>query len=270
LQRIDRRAGAVYDRARSVIHTVSPAVHDLVATLVLPGLTAFEPTPVYQPESRAEHDGDILVALGGQGSADRRGGRALMAPHVGLLVDRDLRKAARSGDLVITDVDWSLLRSAAISLRLGTGAYVPTSQRPVDVACRATYPRLVERPPDAHGRIVVRPGEVLLVRTLEAVGLSTTLAGLLDGTSNLARLGISVVLAHQVSPGGGMPYGAPLTLEIVSRLRHDAALRPGMRIANLMVFRGRRARRSYAQMPNRHPSSGWSVRSRPADLFDAP
>ena len=116
--------------------------------------------------------------------------------------------------------------------------------------------------------IVIQPGEVVLVRTLENVGLSTRLAGLLDGTSDLARLGIQVVLAHQVSPGWGMPDGAPLTLEIVSRLAHDVALRPGMRIANLMIFRGRRARRSYAEMPDRHPASSWSVGSRLADLFD--
>jgi dCTP deaminase len=191
-----------------------------------------------------------------------------MARRAAVLVDRDLRAAVRRGELVATDIDWSLLRPAAISLRLGEGAFVPTSREPVDVARRATYPELVERPLDEEGRIVVRPGEVLLVRTLENIGLSTNLAGLVDGTSDLARLGIQVVLAHQVSPGWGMPEGAPLTLEIVSRLAHEVALRPGMRIANLMVFRGRRARRSYAQMPDRHPASGWSVGSRLADLFD--
>ena len=190
-----------------------------------------------------------------------------MSSRVGLLVDRDLRAAVRRRELIVTDIDWSLLRPAAVSLRLGAGAYVPTSRQPVDFARRATYPDLVERPPDTQGRIVVQPGEVLLVRTLENIGLSSRLAGLLDGTSDLARLGIQVVLAHQVSPGWGMPDGAPLTLEIVSWLTHEVALRPGMRIANLMVFRGRRARRSYAEMPDRHPASGWSIGSRLADLF---
>lgn len=191
-----------------------------------------------------------------------------MASRIGLLVDRDLRTALHRRELVVTDIDWSLLRPAAISLRLGASAFVPTSQQAVDVTRRDTYPELVERPLNTYGQIVVHPGEVLLVRTLECVGLSTRLAGLLDGTSNLARLGMSVVLAHQVSPGWGMPDGAPLTLEIVSRLAHDVALRPGMRIANLMVFRGRRARRSYAEMPDRHPASGWSIGSRLADLFN--
>lgn len=55
VDQIDRRAGDVYGRARSVVHTASPAVHDLVASLVIQGPTAFNPTHVYQPQPRAEH-----------------------------------------------------------------------------------------------------------------------------------------------------------------------------------------------------------------------
>lgn len=63
-------------------------------------------------------------------------------------------------------------------------------------------------------------------------------------------------------PGYGMPDGAPLTLEIVSRLQHDIHLRPGVRIANLMLLRGRRALRSYRDMAAHHPTPGWSAASR--------
>ncbi len=147
-------------------------------------------------------------------------------------------------------------------LRLGEEAFALVSRRPVDVDDAATYPELVPRPLDDAGRLVLHPGEVLLARTRERVGLSGTLSGLLDGTSDLARLGITVVLAHQVSPGWGMPHGAALTLEIASRLAHDVLLRPGMRIANLLVMRGGVANRSYGDMPAHHPTEGWSVASR--------
>ena len=189
-----------------------------------------------------------------------------MRRRSGLLVDRDLRSALRHGDLVVTDLDPDLIRPAAVSLRLGDEAYVVQSQGPLDVADPDSYPALVPRPPDEHGRIALRPGEVLLARTLERVGVCERLAGLLDGTSDWARLGVSVVLAHQVSPGYGMPDGSPLTLEIVSRLDHDVLLRPGTRIANLMLLRGRRARRSYRDMPANHSQGSWSVASR---LLDA-
>lgn len=180
----------------------------------------------------------------------------------GLLVDRDLRAALCHGDLVVTDLDTELIRPAAVSLRLGDEAYVLRSRTPLDVADPASYPELVARPVDEQGRIVLGPGEVMLARTAERVGVGERLAGLLDGTSDWARLGVSVVLAHQVSPGYGMPHGLPLTLEIVSRLDHDILLRPGTRIANLLLLRGRRVRRSYRSMPANHSQGDWSVASR--------
>jgi dCTP deaminase len=183
----------------------------------------------------------------------------------GVLVDRDIHAAVRRHDLVVPDLDPELVRPAAVSLRLGHEAYALTSRQPVDVADPKTYPELVPRPVDRFGCIVLSPGEVLLARTWERVGLSRRLAGLLDGTSDWARLGVSVVLAHQVSPGYGMPDGAPLTLEIVSRVQHDVRLRPGTRIANLLLLRGRRARRPYGALPANHSVPGWSVASRLGD-----
>lgn len=156
-----------------------------------------------------------------------------------VLADHDLRAALESGDLVVKDLDPELIRPAAVSLRLGYEAFELVSRQPVDIDDDSTYPQLVERSLDELGRLVVRPGEVLLVRTHERVGLSGRHSGLLDGTSDLARIGVTVVLAHQVSPGWGWPNGAALTLEIASRLAHDVLLRPGMRIANLLVLRAR-------------------------------
>jgi dCTP deaminase len=180
----------------------------------------------------------------------------------GLLVDHDIRAALRSGDLVVSDLDESLVRPAAVSLRLGNEVYVLSSRGLVDVSDAGTYPDLVPRLPDESGRFLLRPREVLLARTYERVGLSERLAGLLDGTSDWARLGVSIVLAHQVSPGYGMPRGAPLTLEIVSRLEHEILLKPGMRVANLLLVRGRRAQRSYRDMPAHHSGPAWSIGSR--------
>lgn len=186
----------------------------------------------------------------------------MTSPHQGLLVDRDLWAAIDDGDLVVADLDPSLVRPAAVSLRLGERAFALVSRQTVDVADADTYPELVSRSPDPSGRLVLHPGEVLLARTRERIGLADQLCGLLDGTSDLARLGVTVVLAHQVSPGWGMPHGAPLTLEIASHLAHDVLLRPGMRIANLLVLRGGQAQRSYGDMPAHHPAEGWSIASR--------
>jgi dCTP deaminase len=183
----------------------------------------------------------------------------------GVLVDRDIRAALRRGDLVVNDLDPELIRPASLSLRLGDEAYVLRSRGSLDPADPASYPELVRRLADGSDRIILRRGEVMLARTLEQVGVGERLAGLIDGTSDWARLGLSVVLAHQVSPGYGMPHGSPLTLEIVSHLDHDVLLRPGARIANLMLLGGRRALRSYRDMPANHSQRSWSAASRLLD-----
>lgn len=187
----------------------------------------------------------------------------------GVLNDREILSARRRGAVVVDPFDATSLRPAALALHLGADAVVLRSDGPVDTADRRTYPRLVPRPLDRAGCIAVHPGEVVLVPTHERVGLADDLVGIMDGTSDLARLGISVVLSHQVSPGFGMPDGAVLTLEIVSRLGHTVILHPGTRVGNLMVFRCAPAVRSYRQMPHHHSRSEWSPGSRLADHLES-
>ena len=168
---------------------------------------------------------------------------------VGVLADHEIVSAIAAGELVVSPFDADLVRPAALSVRLGEQAFVLQADEPVDIADPETHPQLVARELDGRGRLRIDPGEVLLAPTLERIALSPNLAGLLDGTSDYARLGISVVLCHQVSPGFGYPNGAILTLEIVSRLSQTVYLRPGTRIGNLMLLRCAGAHRPYSRMP---------------------
>jgi dCTP deaminase len=170
-----------------------------------------------------------------------------------VLSDNEIRAAHRAGELVVTPFDPDLVRPAALSVRLGRGAcvLVPRGDGDIDVTDASTHPRLDPRSPDESDRIRLEPGEVILAPTFERLALSRRLAGLIDGTSDYARLGISVVLCHQVSPGFGSEVdgGAVLTLEIVSRLPRTVYLRAGMRIGNLLLLRCGRAERAYSDMP---------------------
>lgn len=169
--------------------------------------------------------------------------------NLSVLSDEEIVAAMADGDLVVSPFDADMVRPAALSVRLGAEAFVLRADGPVDIADVASHPRLEPREPDEQGRLRLDPGEVMLAPTLERVALSSGLAGLIDGTSDYARLGISVVLCHQVSPGFGVPNGAILTLEIVSRLLQPVYLRPGTRIGNLMLLRCAGARRPYPEMP---------------------
>jgi dCTP deaminase len=155
---------------------------------------------------------------------------------ISVFADHEIECAVKAGELTVDPFDPSMIRPAALSLRLGSAAYSVMSTGVVDTADAATYPELLPRELDDCGRLRVDPGEVLLAPTLERIGLPANLAGLLDGTSSYARLGISVVLSGQVSPGFGRTTPAVLTLEIVNHLRHPVLLHPGARICNLMLL----------------------------------
>lgn len=169
-----------------------------------------------------------------------------------VLADHQILAAIRVGELSVSPFDPAMIRPAALSLRLGSEAAVLRAESTVDARDNRTYPQLTPRPADGRGRLVINPGEVLLAPTLERVRFSNRLAGILDGISDVARLGLSVVLSQQVSPGFGAPDGAMLTLEVVSRLPVPVLLYPGTRICNLMLMRCGRATRSYSSMLHNH------------------
>jgi dCTP deaminase len=173
-------------------------------------------------------------------------------PSGPVLSDTQISSAIRAGDLEVSPYDPAMIRPAALSLRLGSDAAVLSASAAIDARDSETYPGLTAREPDSHGRLTIQPNEVLLAPTLEKIAISDRLTGILDGISDMARLGISVVLSQQVSPGYGSPGGAIITLEIVSRLPVPVTLYPGTRICNLMLMRCGRAARSYSSMPNNH------------------
>ena len=177
---------------------------------------------------------------------------SLRPSESGILTDKEILRAYRRGEIQITPFERDLIRPSALSLRLGHEAHTLVTTNPIDTAKRATYPELKAKELDAHGRLALEPGEVMLAPTLERIAISTRMSGLMDGTSSYARLGISIVLSHQVTPGFGSDCGSVLTLEIVSRLSQTVYLYPGTRICNLMLFRSRRDNeRSYADIaPN--------------------
>ena len=181
------------------------------------------------------------------------GAAGLPAPVAGsVLTDVEILRARDAGELRVDPFDPALVRPAALSLRLGHEAFTLVADGPVDVADRATHPVLRPKALDARGRLEVAPGEVVLAPTLERIALSPRLAGLVDGTSDYARLGLTVVLCHQVSPGFGQGGGAIVTLELVNHLARPLLLHPGARICNLMLFASTGSRTPYGAMPDNY------------------
>jgi dCTP deaminase len=155
-----------------------------------------------------------------------------------LLQDSEISKEIRENNLIIDPFEPSCVSPSAIKLRLGSPVFVLRATRDlVDIRDASSYPALDEVDTDGDGGLVIARERVYLVPTKEKVGFGPRLAGLVDGSSNLARLGIRVVLSGYVACGFGYSNPGVLTLELTSHAVPGVKLYAGMQICNLLVFR---------------------------------
>lgn len=80
--------------------------------------------------------------------------------------------------------------------------------------------------------LMLHPGQFILGSTLEFIRMPNHMIGQVLGRSSWARLGLIVATAVVVQPG----FGGVLTLELVNMGNVPMKLRPGLRIAQLMVW----------------------------------
>lgn len=79
--------------------------------------------------------------------------------------------------------------------------------------------------------LILHPGQFILGATLEFLGMPLHLSGEVLNRSSWARMGLIVATAVFVQPG----YSGVLTLELVNMGSVPLRLRPGLRIAQLVV-----------------------------------
>lgn len=80
--------------------------------------------------------------------------------------------------------------------------------------------------------LMLHPGQFVLGSTLEFIRMPFHMIGQVLGRSSWARLGLIVATAVVVQPG----FGGVLTLELVNMGNVPMKLRPGLRVAQLMVW----------------------------------
>jgi dCTP deaminase len=166
-----------------------------------------------------------------------------MEKHVTLLHHEDLNDALRAplrDRLVITPLlDHRQIGPASIDVRLGTDfLFLRRTERagldPGDSRVRTELQGIHEQLTVPLGTpLWLHPGHFLLGSTLEFVRMPSALAGFLLGRSSWARLGLVVETAGLVQPG----FAGTLTYELVNTGDSPIALYPGLRVAQLAVYR---------------------------------
>lgn len=131
-----------------------------------------------------------------------------------LLADRSIRKLINSGKLVIKPK--AILKSASVRLHLANQFAKPGGK----IFSREEYS--------------LKPKELVLGATRETIKLPDDHAGLYDGSTTLARLGITSHMGSMlVSPGSA----GNLTLEIFNASDQPFLLKAGMRIGQLLIMK---------------------------------
>jgi dCTP deaminase len=157
-----------------------------------------------------------------------------------VLIDRQIREALNSGELIVSPMDSidSRIQPASLDVRLGA-QFMTFDRRAAGVIDPKTDSTHCWT---SHGvgeqileEFVVHPGELVLATTHEYIELAPTLAARVEGKSSLGRLGIFVhSTAGFVDPGWPR---APITLEISTVVGVPVKLYPGMPIAQLAFER---------------------------------
>ena len=155
-----------------------------------------------------------------------------------ILSDIDILNSLESGDLVIDPIDdlETQIQPASVDLRLGneflefertnTGCIHPDNQSEVDSYVSETY-----IPDDEE--LILHPGDFILGTTKEHVELSNGLVASLEGRSSLGRLAIIV---HATAGWIDSGWAGEITLELSNLGNAPVALKPGMRVSQLVVM----------------------------------
>jgi dCTP deaminase len=153
-----------------------------------------------------------------------------------ILSDTDIRRRLDVGDLVVEPLDDPELQiqPASVDLRLGREflefertnipCIHPDSDQEVDEYVAETVI-------DANAEFILHPGDFVLGTTKERVEIPPDLLAHVEGRSSLGRLAVVIhATAGVVDPG----YRGQITLELSNLGTAPVALRPGMRVSQLI------------------------------------
>lgn len=152
-----------------------------------------------------------------------------------VLSDRTIREELAKGRLVIDPLDDGCIQPASVDLHLDKQILVFRNTNRPYVDVRQPMDGLTDMMEIGEDDpFILRPGEFLLISTLEDIGVPDDIVGRLEGKSSLARIGLLVhSTAGYVDPG----WKGKLTMQMTNVARLPVTLYAGMRIAQISFLR---------------------------------
>ena len=165
-----------------------------------------------------------------------------------LLSDTDIKNQLQAGTIVISPFIETNLRSASYRYTLGNILSKPVANGKV-IDIRENSEMSYESFDLTQSEYVLQPGEFLLGQIAESISLAPNIGSFTDGRTQLARLGVEVVMNSMfVEPG---QKGSHETLEICNSGPNPVLLYAGMPIAKGIFF--------FMQSPTSQPYSEYGT-----------
>lgn len=150
-----------------------------------------------------------------------------------MLSNEDIKRAIKSGQLVIKPFREDFIRAAGITLHLGPNLLKPIPGTVVDIK-GGKMPEYTKISIEPNRPYELKPGEFILGHTFQTVTVGQSLGFFIEGRSTLARLGLTIVqTAMMVYPGH---RDRTVTLELANHGVNPILLYPKMKIARVAVF----------------------------------
>ncbi len=150
------------------------------------------------------------------------------------LTDQQIKSLVQSGKVKIEPYSESLVRAGRYDIHLGQFLLLPKPTTTVLDPGNPTVQPEYERINLKSNSFTLQPGQFVLGQTLEKLTLAPDVGMFLDGSSTLARLGVSIHQAANFIPPGQDAH--VITLEIMNVGPWQIKLSYKLRMGKLMVF----------------------------------
>jgi dCTP deaminase len=152
---------------------------------------------------------------------------------------RELREGQQGDGLIITPLSMKQIGAASVDMRLANEFIVfrRTSLTSFDIKSNHDYKnihRLQEKVRiKKDDSFALHPHQLVLGATREYIALPDDIAATIGGRSTWGRTGLIIATATQISPG----FKGCITLELVNEGEVPLILYPGLKIAQLVLYR---------------------------------
>jgi len=168
-----------------------------------------------------------------------------------------LIEARDRGDVAIESEDEIEFGPGSVTLHVSGLWYRLAAPAEVWLDRPDRLPRLEALAPGSTGHFSLSPRETALVYSREKIGLGRSCFGLISGTSDLARVGVSVEFSWFVAPGFGLSRPSALVLEVFNANDAIVHFPSGMRIGHLLIGEyGRETNLGYESQAVSYNSNG--------------